>query len=165
MAGGGLTNSYRGQLDAAGRVAIPGVFFLGDAVCTTYPAAGRGVSLGPRQAQALINMLTGSRADLRDTAEQFDARCAASIKPWYEDHRHCDATMLRRFNGEDIDIQAPIPLRRRLRRRRDGPRHLARRPALPDYAGAALGARHRPGQGPRGPAHRLAAPVRSRPRS
>jgi 2-polyprenyl-6-methoxyphenol hydroxylase-like FAD-dependent oxidoreductase len=109
MAGGGLTNSYRGQLDEEGRVAIPGAFFLGDAVCTTYPAAGRGVSLGLRQAQALISMLTRYRGDLRDTAEQFDAWCAANIKPWYEDHRYCDAAMLRRFNGEDIDAEAPIP--------------------------------------------------------
>jgi len=109
MAGGGLTDTYRGQLDEHGQVAVPGVFFLGDAVCTTYPAAGRGVSLGLRQAQALIGMLTRSRGDLRDTAEQFDAWCAANIKPWYEDHRHGDAAMLRRFNGEDIDIEAPIP--------------------------------------------------------
>ena len=109
MAGGGLTNSYRGQLDEEGQVAIPGIFFLGDAVCTTYPAAGRGVSLGLRQAQALISMLTRSRGDLRDAAEQFDAWCAANIKPWYKDHRYCDATMLRRFDGEDIDVEAPIP--------------------------------------------------------
>ena len=109
MAGGGLANSYRGQLDEDGRVAIPGVFFIGDAVCTTYPAAGRGVSLGLRQAQALIGMLAGSRDDLRDAAEQFDAWCAANIKPWYKDHRYCDATMLRRFDGEDIDVEAPLP--------------------------------------------------------
>lgn len=109
MAGGGLTNSYRGQFDEDGRVAIPGVFFLGDAVCTTYPAAGRGVSLGLRQAQALVSMLAQPRADLRDAAEQFDAWCTASIRPWYEDHRYSDAAMLRRFNGEDIDAEAPIP--------------------------------------------------------
>jgi 2-polyprenyl-6-methoxyphenol hydroxylase-like FAD-dependent oxidoreductase len=109
MAGGGLANSYRGQLDEDGRVAVPGVFFLGDAVCTTFPAAGRGVSLGLGQAQALISMLARSRGDLRDNAEQFDAWCAANIEPWYEDHRYCDAAMLRRFNGEDIDIEAPIP--------------------------------------------------------
>ena len=109
MVGGGLTNSYRGQLDKDGRVAIPGVFFLGDAVCTTYPAAGRGVSLGLRQAQALLTMLAHSGGDLRNAAEQFDAWCTASIRPWYEDHRDCDAAMLRRFNGEDIDTEAPIP--------------------------------------------------------
>jgi 2-polyprenyl-6-methoxyphenol hydroxylase-like FAD-dependent oxidoreductase len=109
MAGGGLTNSYRGQLDEDGRVAIPGAFFLGDAVCTTYPAAGRGVSLGLRQARALIGMLAQPRGDLRDAAEQFDAWCTTSIRPWYEDHRYTDAAMLRRFNGEDIDTEAPIP--------------------------------------------------------
>jgi hypothetical protein len=35
-------------------------------------------------------MLTRSRGDLRDTAEQFDAWCAGNIKPWYQDHRYCD---------------------------------------------------------------------------
>jgi hypothetical protein len=109
MAGGGLTNTYRGQLGEQGRVAIPGLFFAGDAVCTTYPAAGRGVSLGLRQAQALLGLLAGRRADLRDVAEQFDAWCTANIRPWYEDHRHWDATLLHRLGGGDIDIEARIP--------------------------------------------------------
>jgi 2-polyprenyl-6-methoxyphenol hydroxylase-like FAD-dependent oxidoreductase len=89
MAGGGLTNTYRGQLDEHGQTAIPGLFFAGDTVCTTYPAAGRGVSLGLRQAQALLGMLAAlprRGADLRDVAERFDAWCTANIRPWYEDH-------------------------------------------------------------------------------
>ena len=57
MTGGRLTNSYRGQLNDAGGVSLPGVHFVGDAVCTTNPAAGRGVSLGLQQAQALLAML------------------------------------------------------------------------------------------------------------
>ena len=109
MAGGGLTNTYRGQLDEHGRVAIPGLFFIGDAVCTTYPAAGRGVSLGLRQAQTLTGLLAGRRADLRDLAGQFDAWCTANIRPWYEDHRHADAAMLYRMGGGDIDAEARIP--------------------------------------------------------
>ena len=40
--GGRLYNSYYGQLDAAGRVPVP--VFLGDRVCTSNPAAGRGVT-------------------------------------------------------------------------------------------------------------------------
>jgi hypothetical protein len=109
MAGGGLTNTYRGQLGEHGRAAIPGLFFAGDAVCTTYPAAGRGVSLGLRQAQALTGLLADRRADPQDVAGQFDAWCAANIRPWYEDHRHADAAMLHRMGGGDVDIEARIP--------------------------------------------------------
>jgi 2-polyprenyl-6-methoxyphenol hydroxylase-like FAD-dependent oxidoreductase len=109
MAGGGLTNTYRGQLDEQGRVPVPGLFFAGDAVCTTYPAAGRGVSLGLRQAQTLIGLLADHRADLRDVAERFGAWCTTNIRPWYEDHRHVDASMLRRLGGGDIDVEARIP--------------------------------------------------------
>jgi len=109
MAGGGLTNTYRGQLDGHGRAAIPGLYFAGDAVCTTYPAAGRGVSLGLRQAQTLIAMLADRRADPQDIAERFDAWCTANIRPWYDDHRHWDATLLHRLGGGDIDTEARIP--------------------------------------------------------
>ena len=42
-------------------------------------------------------------------AEQFDAWCTANIRPWYEDHRHWDATLLHRLGGGDIDIEARIP--------------------------------------------------------
>ena len=113
MAGGGLTNTYRGQLDDHGRVSVPGLFFAGDAVCTTYPAAGRGVSLGLRQAQALLGILavlpSRHSFDLRDAAERFDAWCTATIRPWYEDHRYWDATLLHRLGGGDLDIEARIP--------------------------------------------------------
>jgi 2-polyprenyl-6-methoxyphenol hydroxylase-like FAD-dependent oxidoreductase len=109
MAGSGLTNSYRSQLNEHSRVAIPGLFFVGDTVCTTYPAAGRGVSLGLRQAQALTGLLADHRADQQDVAEQFDAWCTANIRHWYEDHRHADAAMLHRMGGGDIDTEARIP--------------------------------------------------------
>jgi 2-polyprenyl-6-methoxyphenol hydroxylase-like FAD-dependent oxidoreductase len=109
MAGGGLTNSYRGQLDGAGRVPIPGVFFAGDAVCTTNPAAGRGVSLGLRQVRTLMSLLQRPDWDPRDVAAEFDAWCTANIRPWYEDHVYWDTTLLRRFAGEDIDLTARIP--------------------------------------------------------
>jgi len=113
LSGGGLTNTYRGQLNEHGQAAIPGLFFAGDAVCTTYPAAGRGVSLGLRQAQALLGMLAalhpGRRADPRDVAERFDAWCIANIRPWYEDHVHWDATLRRRLGGGDLDVEGRIP--------------------------------------------------------
>ena len=101
MPGGGLTNTYRGQATA-----VRGLYFVGDSVSTTNPAAGRGVSLGLLQAQALLGMLAEDRLD---PAAQFDAWCEQNIKPWYEDHVHWDATLLRRWRGEDIDLDARIP--------------------------------------------------------
>ena len=109
MAGAGLTNTYQGQLDERGRPVAAGVFFAGDAVCTTNPAAGRGVTLGLRQAGALLAALAQRDADPRDAAGRFDAWCAANIRPWYEDHVYWDATLLRRLAGEDIDTKARIP--------------------------------------------------------
>ncbi|MDT4924573.1 MAG: hypothetical protein QOG01_2286 [Pseudonocardiales bacterium] len=101
MPGGGLTNTYRGQATD-----VPGLVFVGDSVCTTNPAAGRGVSLGLLQAHALLGLLDGGGTDV---AARFGDWCEANIRPWYEDHVYWDATLLARFGGADIDIDARIP--------------------------------------------------------
>jgi hypothetical protein len=101
MPGGGLTNTFRGQATDA-----RGVYFVGDSVSTTNPAAGRGISLGLRQAQALLGMIANDR---HGAAAEFDAWCEQNIKPWYQDHVYWDATLLRRWRGEGIDLDAPIP--------------------------------------------------------
>lgn len=101
MAGGGLTNTFRGQA-----IDVRGLYFVGDSVSTTNPAAGRGVSLGLLQAQALLGMLA---EDPFDAAAEFGAWCEQNIRPWYEDHVYWDATLLRRWRGGDIDLDAPIP--------------------------------------------------------
>jgi hypothetical protein len=67
------------------------------------------VSLGLRQAGTLIAMLAERAADPREVAERFDGWCTRNIRPWYEDHLYWDATLLRRFDGADIDIEARIP--------------------------------------------------------
>lgn len=107
LSGSNLTNAYRGQRNDDGR-ATAGLVFIGDAVCTTNPAAGRGVALGMAQARALVGLLEHD-ADLRGVAETFDTWCADSIEPWYADHVYWDATVLRRFAGEDLDLDARIP--------------------------------------------------------
>jgi flavin-dependent dehydrogenase len=100
MPGGGLTNTYRGQ------ARLPGLYFVGDAVCTTNPAAGRGVALGFLQAQQLLKLLEDESADV---AARFDEWCDAHIRPWFEDHVYWDETLVRRFRGEGIDVEARIP--------------------------------------------------------
>jgi 2-polyprenyl-6-methoxyphenol hydroxylase-like FAD-dependent oxidoreductase len=101
MPGGGLTNTFRGQATD-----VAGLYFVGDSVSTTNPAAGRGVSLGLLQAQALLGMLA---EDVAGAAVEFEAWCEQHIRPWYEDHVYWDATLLRRWRGDDLDLDAPIP--------------------------------------------------------
>jgi flavin-dependent dehydrogenase len=109
MPGGGLTNTYRGQLNTEGEPALPGVFWVGDSMSTTNPAAGRGISLGLRQAAVLLEMLRHDGTDPAATSRAFDAWCAENIRPWFEDHVYWDATLLRRFKGAGLDLDARIP--------------------------------------------------------
>jgi 2-polyprenyl-6-methoxyphenol hydroxylase-like FAD-dependent oxidoreductase len=108
QSGSNLTNAYRGQRNAEGDV-TPGLVLVGDAVCTTNPAAGRGVSLGMRQACTLVELLDEHGDDVVRVASELDDWCAANIRPWYDDHVYWDETALRRFAGEDIDLDARIP--------------------------------------------------------
>lgn len=103
MRGGTLTNTYRGQGDLPA-----GLLFVGDAVSTTNPSAGRGVSLGLRQVDALLRLLA-EHPDIKDASAAFDSWCEDNIKPWYEDHVRDDAYLVRRYAGEDLDIEAPLP--------------------------------------------------------
>ena len=57
LPGARLHNSFRGQLTEAGRVGLPGLFFVGDAVCTTNPTFGRGIATSLMQAQQLLRLL------------------------------------------------------------------------------------------------------------
>jgi hypothetical protein len=90
-------------------VPLAGLVFVGDAVCVTNPAAGRGVTLGFRQARALLGLLDESGALTPDVVAAFDAWCATNIRPWFLDHVYWDATLLRRFANEDLDVDARIP--------------------------------------------------------
>lgn len=107
-AGSGLTNSYRSHLDEHGQVPLAGLLFVGDSVSTTNPAAGRGVSLGLLQAQAAMRLLDAG-TDLESAVRELDTWCTDNIRPWYDDHLYWDATLLRRFGGGGIDLDAKIP--------------------------------------------------------
>lgn len=108
LPGGGLTNTYRPQT-RDGRIPLAGVIFVGDAVCTTNPAAGRGVSLGLQQAQALLGLLDADASDLRAVALEFDSWCEQNLLPWFRDHVYWDATLRSRWRGTDLDLDARIP--------------------------------------------------------
>jgi 2-polyprenyl-6-methoxyphenol hydroxylase-like FAD-dependent oxidoreductase len=109
LPGGRLYNSYRGQLDATGRPVLPGLISVGDAVCTTTPLAGRGVTLALLQAQELVHLLDAHDTDIGTATTQFDHWCQSNIRPWFDDHRHTDADRMRRWLGGDVDLTRPLP--------------------------------------------------------
>lgn len=113
LPGGRLQNSYRGQLDADGAVPLPGLVFVGDAVCTTNPTAGRGVTTSFLQARRLVELIdehgAGDGTDFDALSRDFDAWCTAAIRPWFEDHVACDDDLARRWAGGDVDLDRPLP--------------------------------------------------------
>jgi 2-polyprenyl-6-methoxyphenol hydroxylase-like FAD-dependent oxidoreductase len=108
LPGAGLVNTYHSVLDEDGRCALPGLLFIGDAVLTTNPQAGRGISTGFAQARTLLRLLAAD-TDLGSVAVEFDAWAGANLRPWFDDHVYWEATLLRRWDGEDIDLDARIP--------------------------------------------------------
>ena len=109
LPGGRLYNSYRGQLDDVGRPALTGLISVGDAVCTTTPLAGRGVTLGLLQARELVRTLLDNGTDIVSATMEFDSWCMQNIRPWFDDHRYVDAERMRRWSGADVDLSRPIP--------------------------------------------------------
>jgi 2-polyprenyl-6-methoxyphenol hydroxylase-like FAD-dependent oxidoreductase len=108
LPGGRQYNSYRGQLDDTQRPITPGLISVGDAVCTTTPLAGRGVSLTLLQARQLVRILE-QEPDICSATIRFDQWCTAHIKPWFDDHRYVDADRLRRWAGGDVDLSRRLP--------------------------------------------------------
>ncbi|MCE0763018.1 FAD-dependent oxidoreductase [Pseudonocardia kujensis] len=109
LPGGRLRNTYQGQLDDAGAVALPGLVFVGDAVCTTNPAVGRGIATSLLQARELLRLLDDDPHDLAGLTLAFDAWCSTMIAPWFEDHLYWDAELIRRWAGADVDLTRPLP--------------------------------------------------------
>lgn len=105
---GRIHNRYRVQTDATGGPLTPGVISVGDAVCTTTPLAGRGVTLALMQARALVGILD-AEPDVASATTVFDGWCTANIRPWFDDHCHADADRARRWGGGDVDVTRRLP--------------------------------------------------------
>ena len=109
LPGARLHNTYRTQLNDAGEVAVHGLIFVGDAVCTTNPALGRGIATSLMQAQRLLTLLDEHRRDFVSCSLEFDRWCTENIKPWFSDHVYWDAELIRRWSGHDVDLTRPLP--------------------------------------------------------
>jgi 2-polyprenyl-6-methoxyphenol hydroxylase-like FAD-dependent oxidoreductase len=109
LVGGHLTNTYRTQGPSLGRPPARGLFFLGDAVATLNPAAGRYLALALPHAQQLIAALDGPDPDPDAASRVLDEWGEEHVRPWFEDHVHADRTLLRRFAGEELDPGDRLP--------------------------------------------------------
>lgn len=108
LPGGRLYNSYRPQVGTDGAPFLPGLISVGDAVCTTTPLAGRGVTLGLMQSRALLDILDSER-EIDTAAGVFDAWCEHHVRPWFDDHRRVDGDRVRRWAGGEVDLTRPLP--------------------------------------------------------
>jgi hypothetical protein len=109
LTGGNLTNTFRRQGPALGLPPARGLLFLGDAVATMNPLAGRYLALAFSHVRRLLAVLDDPTQDLVDASLALDVWAERNIRPWFEDHVYWDRTLLRRFAGEDVDVAAPIP--------------------------------------------------------
>lgn len=109
LPGGPLLNVYRGQRQANGDLALPGLVFVGDSVCTTTPNFGRGITTCYLQAGELLRLIDEHGTDGRAIGESFDAWCEATMRPWVEDHLRMDIAQARRWAGADIDLDDRLP--------------------------------------------------------
>jgi 2-polyprenyl-6-methoxyphenol hydroxylase-like FAD-dependent oxidoreductase len=78
---GGLDNSSRFVDPGADRLTI-GFYALGDAVCTTNPANGRGVSLALAHVYALADLLAAQPTVDRGQAAAFAGATKGLLAPW-----------------------------------------------------------------------------------
>jgi len=109
LPGGRLYNTWCGQLDDAGDVPLPGLVFVGDAVCTTNPSAGRGITTSLLQVRRLLELLAEHPGDPESATRALDAWSTAELKPWFDDHVTCDAGLAARWAGADVDLDRPLP--------------------------------------------------------
>ncbi len=109
MVGGNLLNTYRSQRRPDGRMLLPGLFAVGDSVCTTTPNYARGVALSMLQVARLLELFDAGTGDLDGVGEQFADWCEAVMRPWVVEHVRIDEGMARRWAGEDVYADDILP--------------------------------------------------------
>ena len=167
--GGTPMNYYRPQTGPDGRLALPGLLFVGSRV-HDEPNFGRGITTSLLQARQVLHLIERYGCDRVPLGEAFDSWCETHMLPWVEDHARMDECLRRRWSGEDIDLNGRLPSDLIMMAAEVDPGHLPRRHALPDHDRPA----DMPGPGraarPRGLRHRVASgavprtdPHRARP--
>ena len=108
LPGANLLNHYQAQTTDEGHLVLPGLYFVGDAVCTTTPTFGRGMATSLLQARELLRLID-TDSDPTSIGHAFDAWCEREMRPWVEEHIRIDDAQRRRWLGADIDLTAKLP--------------------------------------------------------
>lgn len=105
---GGLHNSLR-RLVVDGRPVALGLLAVGDAVCTTNPTFGRGLSLMMRTVVDLVDTVAAHPTDLVAAAMAMDASVDERVAPWFADQAATDAARLAVLRHNVFGAPAPPP--------------------------------------------------------
>jgi hypothetical protein len=109
LPGGPLLNVYRSQCRDDGALVLPGLVFVGDSVATTTPVFGRGITTTLWQCEALLSLLDQDPTDLVGVGHAFDDWAGDLMRPWVEDHISMDDQRVARWQGADVELDAPLP--------------------------------------------------------
>jgi len=92
-----------------GTPVITGLLPVGDAVCTTNPTFGRGLSLGAWGAADLVDVLTEHPDDPARQSVALDERIADHVAPYYGDQAKVDSARLAMMRHSVFDSPLPFP--------------------------------------------------------
>jgi 2-polyprenyl-6-methoxyphenol hydroxylase-like FAD-dependent oxidoreductase len=118
---GGLHNTLR-RLVVDGRPVVLGLHAIGDAVCTTNPTFGRGLSMVAQTVADLVDVLTEHPTDPHRQAVAMDQAVGAHIAPWYADQAETDAARLAMLRHTVLGSPCPAASRRDASRSRSSGR-------------------------------------------
>jgi len=104
----GLHNTLR-RLVSGGAPVVTGLHAIGDAVCTTNPTLGRGLSLAISGAADLCDTIATYGEDWTAQALALDALVAHHVAPFYEDQAAIDHARLTALRHAIFDTPAPDP--------------------------------------------------------
>lgn len=105
---GGLHNTLR-RLVVEGRPVAIGLHAVGDAVCSTNPTFGRGLSMAMRGAANVADTLAVHPDDLHAQALAMDRAVSEQVAPWYADQAAGDATRLAGLRHTVLGTPPPPP--------------------------------------------------------
>ena len=103
-----VDNTLR-RLVAGGAPVATGLHALGDAVCTTNPTLGRGLSLALWGAADLVDTLAEQGGELAGQALALDRRVGEHVAPFYEEQAAIDAARLAMLRHAIAGAPAPDP--------------------------------------------------------
>ena len=105
LPGGPLRNAYRGQRGVDGRLAVPGLVSVGDAVATTTPTFGRGLATTYLQCRHLLDLLDSGATLIWWASPSI----SGARPPAVAARPHSCGQRPRRWQGGDIDVSQRLP--------------------------------------------------------